>query len=46
MYLFLAALGLGCAHGLSLVAVSRGYPPAAACRLLTAVASPVAEHRL
>ena len=48
MYLFsfLAALGLGRAHGLSLAAVSRGYSPVAVCGLLIAAASPVAEHRL
>ena len=46
LFSFLAALGVGCAHGLSLVAVSRGYSPVAVCRLLIAVASPVAEHRL
>ena len=39
MYLFLAALGLHCCSGSSLIVVSRGYPPAA-------VASRVGEHRL
>ena len=32
--------------GLSLVAASRGRSPVAVCGLLTAVVSPVAEHRL
>ena len=41
--LFLAVLGL-CCSGVSLVAVSRGY--SALHRLLAAVASFVAEHRL
>ena len=34
------------AHGLSLVAASRGYSSVAVRRLLIAVASLVAEHRL
>ena len=33
-------------HGLSLVAAGRGCSLASVCRLLTAVASLVAEHRL
>ena len=45
IYLFLAVLGLRCCVGFSLVAASGGYPPAAVHRLLTAVASLVAEHR-
>ena len=43
---FLAVLGLGCCMGFSLVAVKRVYPLVEACRLLTAVASPVIEHRI
>ena len=39
-------LGLHCYAGFSLVVVSGGYSPVAVCRLLTAVASLVAEHRL
>ena len=38
-------LGLRCCVGFSLVAVSRGYSPAAECGLLTAVTS-AAELRL
>ena len=41
---FLAVLGLCCCLGFSLAVVSRGYSPAAACRLLIAVASLVAEQ--
>ena len=41
----LAALGLGCCVGFSLVA-ERGATLVAVCRLLIAVASLVAEHRL
>ena len=37
-------LGLHCCAGFSLVAVSGGYSLAVVCRLLIAVASPVAEH--
>ena len=33
-------------HGLSLIAVNRGYSPAAVCRLLIAVASLVVAHGL
>ena len=33
-------------HGLSLIAVNRGYSPAAVCRLLVAVASLVVVHGL
>ena len=46
IYLFLAALGLHCWARLSLVAVSWGYSLVAVCRLLVAVVSLVAEHRL
>ena len=44
--LFLAMLGLHCYMSFSLVAASRGYSLAVVCRLLTAVASLVAEHGL
>ena len=44
--LFLALLGLCCCTDFSLVVASRRYSPAAGCRLLIAVASSVAEHRL
>ena len=40
----MAVLGLCCCFGFSLAVVSRGYSPAAACRLLIAVASLVAEQ--
>ena len=43
---FLAMLGLHCYMSFSLVAASRGYSLAVVCRLLTAVASLVAEHGL
>ena len=43
---FLAALGLRCCMGFSIVAASRGYSLVAMCRLLIAVASLVAEHGL
>ena len=46
IYLFLAVLGLHCWSGFSLVAASGGYSLVVACRLLIAVVSPVAEHRL
>ena len=39
-------LGLSCCLGFSLVVASGGYFLAAVCRLLTVVASLVAEHRL
>ena len=39
IHLFLAVLRLYCSAGLSLVAASRGCPPAAVYRLRTAVAS-------
>jgi len=45
-FFFFAVLGLHCCTGFSLVAVSGGYSPAAVCRLLIAVASLVAKHRL
>ena len=45
-YLFLPALGLVAACRLSLVAASRGYSLVMVCRLLTEVASLVAEHGL
>ena len=44
--LFLASLGRHCCVGFSLVVVSWGHSLAVVCRLLTAVASLVAEHRL
>ena len=46
IHLFLAVLGLCCYVGFSLVVVSRGYSLVVRQRLLTAVASPVAEHGL
>ena len=47
IYLFLAVLGLhGCVGFFFLVAASGGYSQVAGCRLLIAVASLVAEHRL
>ena len=45
IYLFLATLGLHCWAGFSLVAASGGSL-VASCRLLIAVVSPAAEHRL
>ena len=39
----MAVLGLHCYSGFSVAAVSRGYSPAAVCRLLIVVASLVAE---
>ena len=39
-------LGLPCCLGFSLVVAIRGYSLVAVCRLLTAVASPDAEHGL
>ena len=46
MYLFLAVLCLHCCMNFSPVAVSRINPLIAVCRLLIAMASLVAEHRL
>ena len=46
IYLFFSVLGLRCCVGFSPVAASRGYSLVAVCRLLIAVVSPVAEHRL
>ena len=43
---FFAVLGLCCCMDFSLAAASRGYPPAAVHRLLTVVASLVADHGL
>ena len=45
IYLFLATLGLPCCPGF-LVVASGGCSPVAVCRLLIAVASPVAERGL
>ena len=45
-YLFLAALGLRCFLGLSLVAASRGYSIIVVFGLLIAEASLIAEHGL
>ena len=44
--LFLSMLGLRCYPGFSLAAASGGYSVALVCRLLTAVTSLVADHRL
>ena len=46
IYLFLAGLRLCCCVGFFSLAVSGGYPLVEVCRLLTAVASAVAELRL
>ena len=46
IHLFLAMLSLHCSMGFSLVAASRGYSLVVVCRLLTAVASLVAERGL
>ena len=46
MYLFLAVLGLHCCVGFGLAVASRGYSLDAVHRLLFAVVSLVAEHRL
>ena len=46
IYLFMAALGLHCCVGLSLVAVSGDYFLVVVCRLVLAMASLVAEHGL
>ena len=45
-YLFMAALGLHCCVGFSLVAVSGDYSLVVVCRLVLAMASLVAEHGL
>ena len=45
-FFLLAALGLCCCAGFPLVMEGGGYSPAAVCKLLTAVASPAADHRL
>ena len=42
----MAVLGVCCFMGFSLVAASRDYSVVVVCRLLLAVASLVAEHRL
>ena len=42
----MAVLGICCCSGFFLVAASRGYSLVAVCRLLFAVASLVASHRL
>ena len=46
MPIYLAALGLRCRAGFSLVAASQGYSEFAVSGLLVAVASLVSEHRL
>ena len=46
MPIYLAALGLPCRAGFSLVTASQGYSEFAVCGLLVAVASLVSEHRL
>ena len=46
IYLFLVVLGLCCCMQFSLIAASGGYPVVAVHRLLIAVASLIAEHRL
>ena len=46
LFIYLAALGLRFCTQLSLVVASRGYSPAVVHRLLTAVASLVAERGL
>ena len=46
IYLFLAVLGLHRCAGMSLVSVSGGYSLVVMRRLLIAVASLAAEHRL
>ena len=46
LILFLAVLGLRCYSGFSLVVESRGYSLVEVCRLLLAVVSLAAEHRL
>ena len=42
----LVVLGLCCSVGFSLDAADEDYSLVVVCKLLTAVASPVAEHRL
>ena len=44
--IYLAALGLRCCTGFSLVAASQGYSEFAVCGLLIAVAPLISEHRL
>ena len=46
IYLFLAVLGLHCWAGFSLIAARGGYSLVVACKLLHAVVTLVAEHRL
>ena len=47
IYLFIDCPGCSfCCAGLSLVALSGGYPLVVGCGLLAAVASPVAGHRV
>ena len=46
IYLFMAALGLCCRSGFSLVAEVWGFSLVAVCVLLIGVASCVAEHQL
>ena len=46
IYLILAMLGIFAMRAFSLVAASQGYSPLALCRLLLAIASLTAEHRL
>ena len=46
IYFWGAILGLHCCSGLSLAAASRDYSLVSVLRLLIAVASVVAEHRL
>ena len=45
MYVLVALSLLGC-MGFSLVTASRGHSPVVVCRLLVALASLAAEHRL
>ena len=46
LYLFLAALGLRCCAGFSLVAMRRGYSLGAMCGLFISMACLVVEHSL
>ena len=46
IFLFLTVLGLRCCESFFLGGASRGYSPAVVHKLLTAVASLVAEHGL
>ena len=46
VFIFLAALGLRCSEGFSLVVESGSCSPVVVCGLLIAVASLVSEHRL